>query len=167
MNILEFRARFADPGWRAWARISLTGDEAAAILADDAMTLRWFEYVLSVPGLTAAPIPAVPPARQPLSFFAKFLIASPVLLIAAGFIGYLMTQPRAAEKACAEAIETNYAGAFEGVQFTEYYDQGATAIDVRGNYEGGTFACAVSRPGYVVEQALLYYPDGLGAVVIP
>jgi hypothetical protein len=169
LNIQEFRARFADPGWRAWAQISLTGDEAAAVLADDDMTRRWYERALSMPGLISAPAsePAVAPVRRPLSLFAKLLIASPVLLIAAGFIGYSMTQPRAAEKACAEAIETNYGGAFEGVAFTEYYDRGATAIDVRGTYNGGTFACAVSRPGYVVEQALLYYPDGLGEVVIP
>lgn len=167
INIQEFRARFADPGWRAYAQITLTGDEAAAVLADDAMTLRWYEYALSMPGLIPAPLPVMAPARQPLSFFAKFLIALPVLLVAAGFIGYSATQPRSAEKACAEAIEAVYDGQFDGVVFGDYFDQGGAAIDVRGSYDGGTFACGLSRPGYKVERAILYFPDGLAETVIP
>lgn len=114
----EFREQFADPVSRQGMGISLTGDQTLGVLADDAMLSRWYawsgaeNYVL-----VTAPPPSQPAHKPPLSWFAKFMIATPFVLVVAGVMGYFSTQGQmdpdrgnsdvAAIYACEDAVAQN------------------------------------------------------------
>lgn len=88
----EFREQFANPDARQRMGISLSGDQAMAVLADNAKLRRWYEWSGAENYVRATPPSPRPPQRPPLSWFAKFMIATPFLLVAAGAVGYYNTQ---------------------------------------------------------------------------
>ena len=124
MTLEEFRRQLAEPAGRHRMGIELSGDQAAAILADDAMLHRWHEYVMT--NRPAAPHPIGPrpvPLKTPMLKFAKFLIASPFLLLVAGGIGFLSSQTgHPEEKACTDAIVAEM-----GPSFANFEDIKGTA----------------------------------------
>ncbi|TFC14345.1 hypothetical protein E3O19_11275 [Cryobacterium algoritolerans] len=162
MTLEEFRRQLAEPAGRHRMGIELSGDQAAAILADDAMLHRWHEYVMT--NRPAAPDPFGPrptPLKTPLSGFAKFLIASPFLLLVAGGIGFLSTQTgHPEEKACTDAIVAEMGPSFANFEVTEYVESPGGAVDVRGRYDGGEFACGLTKTPLTLNQALVFMDGG-------
>jgi hypothetical protein len=77
--------------------------------------------------------------------------------------------PSAAEL-CTNALREGLpAEEFTGDSVTENLDRGSAAIDIRGSYDGGTFACGLERMadgGITLHQAIVYYDNGNADTVI-
>ncbi|TFD11324.1 hypothetical protein E3T26_12940 [Cryobacterium sp. TMT1-21] len=162
MTVDEFRRQLADPAGRHRLKIDLSGDQAAAILADDAMLQRWYEYATASRATEPGPVdPRPAPPKKSLSGFAKFLIATPFLLVIAGVMGFLNSQTGSPEEnACTDVIATEMGSAFSNFEVTEFIETPGGAVDVRGRYDGGEFACALTKTPLTLEQALVYLDGG-------
>lgn len=164
MTVDAFRKQMADPRGRKRLGIELSDAEAAAVLADDATLHHWYDWVHADIAVIAR---RPEPVRKPLSGFAKFMIASPFLLIAAGVVGYLGTQSdRPGESECTDAIAAVMGAEFSNASVTEYLATPGGSIDVRGEYDGGTFACGLSSDPVTVEQALVFLLNGEARTIV-
>ncbi|WP_051973796.1 hypothetical protein [Cryobacterium sp. MLB-32] len=113
----EFRDQFSGTVSRQRMGISLTEEQALSVLADDAMLYRWYTWSGAANYVRVVSPPPHVSQRQPLSWFAKSMIAMPFLLVIAGVLGYYNTQVQAdpdrgnsdiaAIYACEEAVAQN------------------------------------------------------------
>lgn len=69
-----------------------------------------------------------------------------------------------AHEACIDRIGQEYDGAFSNPRITSEVEN-AIAWDVRGRFDGGTFACGFSKDPLQLEQAVVYPGDDVVIVV--
>ena len=97
-----------------------------------------------------------------------------ILLAFAGLINLALAScaftDSSATELCTDAFRNNLpAEEFTGESITENLDGGGAAIDVRGSYAGGTFACGLEREAdgsVTLHQAIVYYDNGNADTVI-
>lgn len=68
-------------------------------------------------------------------------------------------KPGSPGQACVAHLEENYSGAFANPTVTETVDN-AIASDVTGRFDGGTFACGLSKDPLKVENAIIFPRGG-------
>lgn len=83
-----------------------------------------------------------------------------ILVPLVGFgIWVAVGKPGSPGQACVALLEENYSGAFANPTVTETVDN-AIASDVTGRFDGGTFACGLSKDPLKVENAIIFPRGG-------
>lgn len=85
-----------------------------------------------------------------------------IVLGLVGVVGLFNSQGTSPAQMCTDAITAELGAKFSNHKVTENIETPGGAIDIRGEYDGGTFACALGRDNTLtLYQAIIYTPDGL------